>query len=49
VVVYTCKINLLIKGEIKMVKINGKPVSKEEFKQYIKILLEIAKEKKSNE
>lgn len=32
-----------------MVKINGKPVSREEFREYIKILLEIAKEKKSNE
>ena len=29
-----------------MVKINGKPVSREEFKEYIKILLEIAKEVK---
>ena len=29
-----------------MVKINGKPVDREEFKEYIKILLEIAKEVK---
>ena len=27
-----------------MVKINGKPVSREEFREYIKMLLEIAKE-----
>ena len=32
-----------------MVKINGKPVSKEEFREYIKMLLEIAKEGQDNE
>jgi len=32
-----------------MVKINGKPVSKEEFRIYIETILEMNKEKKEDE